>query len=594
MFDQYSLKEKFDFARKDISTAAGLDVPLTRENALVASLLYGNAEGRERLRNYGWSDEKQKAIVDLLDARDIALANAIWKMFDTNLWPELKALNDRTRGKAPPKVEAVPFKAAGGDATGGYFRLKYDTALDERAHRLDEGQAVKDLLGGGMGMSAKTNQGSSTERKQDVRLRPRLDLGVFAEAVNESVHDLAYREAVADTMRMLNDKAITSAVKQVVGLEGYRSLVTRVREVAAPPRNPVGFIEATISVARRNTVVNLMSGVKTALQNLTGLAPALAEINAGTLGAEVARFYSPKMAERYEFAMEHSAYMRGRFTSYDRDLQNNVKQLTVKGSLRPDESTFLALMGFIDKGVAVPVWNAALKQGMERFANDMDKAVAYADHVVRQTQGSGRDVDLAQIMSGHGGWGQLKKAFTMFYSYFNAQLNLLVKHGVVTHVEARENPSLAAAKMAAKLVAIVVVPTVLSEMLMHGAQKDDETAEQMLTRYSGAFVKYGAGMVPFVRDIVPGIWAQFTGDHYFGTKISPLDSAAEGVVKAAKSAADVAKGEGDAKDAKNLIMGAGYLTGVPGKLISDTVMGTQAWLAGEAGPEAILFGPPKK
>lgn len=594
LFDAYSMKEKFDFARKDIATPAGLDTPLTRENALVVALLFGNADGRERMRNYGWSDEKQQAIVSLLDNKDRELANGIWKMFDKNLWPELKDLNDRTRGKAPPKVEPVPYTSKAGEWSGGYFKLKYDTTLDERAHRIDEGQAVKELLGGGMGMSSKTNQGSSTERVQNVRLRPRLDLGVFAEAINETVHDLAYREAVADTMRMLNDKGIQNAVKQVVGLEGYRSLVTRVREVAAPPRNPSGFVETAISVARRNTVINLMSGVKTALQNFTGLAPALAEVNAGTLGAELARFYSPKMGERYEFAMEHSAFMRQRFTNYDRDLQNSIKKLTVNGSLRPDESTFLALMGFVDRGVVVPLWNAAFKQGMGRFENDTAKAVDYADHVVRQTQGSGRDVDLAKIMSGHGGWGQLKKAFTMFYSYFNGQLNLLVKHGVISKLEAQENPSAATAKFAAKMVAIVVVPTVLTEMLMNGMTKDGETEEERHRRYAGAFVKYGSGFFPFVRDIVPGMWAVLTGDKYFGTKTTPIDSAAEGIVRAAKSAQDVAKGENDEKDTKNLIMGVGYLVGAPGKLIADTVDGTRAWLNGEAGPQAIILGPPKK
>ena len=148
--------------------------------------------------------------------------------------------------------------------------------------------------------------------------------------------------------------------------------------------------------------------------------------------------------------------------------------------------------------------------------------------------------------------------------------------------------------MAAKMVAIVVVPTILTEMLMRGVQQDGETEEEMRLRYAGAFVKYGAGFFPFVRDIVPGVWAQFTGDHYFGTKISPLDSAAEGVVRAAKSAKDVAVGEGDEKDTKNLIMGTSFLVGAPGKLISDTVDGYRAWMNGEAGPEAILLGPPKK
>jgi len=594
-FDAYSLKERHDFSRKDIGTGTPADTALTRENALVVALLHGNPEGRERLANYGWSEAKQKAIISLLGTKDIDLANAIWRLFDTNLWPELKALNDRTRGKAPPKVEALPFETTGGSATGGYFRLKYDTTLDERAHRLDEGQAVKELLGNGFGMGSKTNQGTSTERKQNVSMRPRLDLGVFAETVNESVHDLAYREAIADTIRMLNDKGITNAIKQVVGTPGYRSLVNRVREVAAPPRSPSGFIEGAISIARRNTVINLMSGVKTALQNFTGLAPAFAEINAGTLMVEMAKFYGPKMAERYEFAMQHSAYLSRRFTSYDRDLSNAAAKFTVNGRLMPETSTFLALMGTVDKGVAVPVWNAAFRQGMERFANDTTKAIDYADHIVRQTQGSGREVDLPAIMAGHGAWGQLKGAFTMFYSYFNGQLNLLVKHGVISKVEARDNPALAVAKFTAKFIAIIAVPTILTEWLMNGVRQQGEDDKHWWMRMAGAFVRYGAGFFPLVRDVVPGVWTQLTGEgHYYGTKISPLDSAAESVVFGAKSAKNVATGHADEKDTKHLIMATGYGLGLPGKLVADTVEGTRQWLHGQAGPEAVVLGPPKK
>lgn len=595
LFKQFSLAERLAYSRKDIGSAIGL--PLTRENALVVALLHGNAEGRERLANYGWSEARQQQIIALLDARDMKLADGIWKMFDQNLWPELKALNDRTRGKSPPKVEPLPFTTAHGEARGGYFRLKYDTNLDERAHRLDEGAAVKELLGGGMGMSNKTNQGSSTERKQNVTLRPRLDLGVFAEAVNETVHDLAYREAVADTTRLLNDKGIQNAIKSVAGVPSYRALVTRVREVAAPPRNPSGFIENAVSIARKNTVVVLMSGVKTALQNFTGLVPALARVNAGSLGSELAKFYSPRMKEMYQFAHSQSQYMTNRHQSFDRDLQSMATQLTVNGKIMPETGTWLALMGVVDKAVSVPIWNAAFKDGMKTHANDATAAAAYADHIVRQTQGSGREVDLAAIMSGHGGYGQLKRVFTMFYSYFNGQLGMLVRSGAINRKAAAENPSLAAAKFARDFMLIFVLPAVLTEMFFkrQTANEETETDEQVAKRYTRALAMYGAGMLPVVRDLASFTWATFDGDAAnYGYKISPVQSAGEGVVKAAVSIGDVVSGEGDEKDAKDIIMGTGYAFGLPGKLIADTTLGTKAWLEGRAGPEAIAVGPPRR
>lgn len=593
LFKQWSLKERRDYGRKGIAVAS-IGTSITRENALVAALLYGNADGRKRLANYGWSDYSMQGVLEVLDERDWKLANAIWEQFDTKLWPELEALNKRTRGKAPPKVEALPFPTRYGEARGGYFRLKYDTDLDERAHRFDEGAAVRELLGGGMGMSAKTNQGASTQRKDGVVMRPRLDLGVFVEAVNETVHDLALREAVADTMRLLNDKGIQTAIKSSVGVPAYRALINRVREIAAPPRNPSGFIEKILASARRNTIVVLMSGVKTALQNVIGLVPALTRVNAGSIGLEMARFYSPAMAERYRFAMENSEYMRHRYQNFDRDLNDMAAKLTVKGRLLPDTATMLALMGMVDRGISVPVWNAAFKDGMAQFDNDSARAVDYADHIVRQTQGSGRDVDLPKIMSGHGGYGQLKRLFTMFYSYFNSQLQMLVRAGAIAKREASSNPGMAVGKFTLQFVMIAVMPAILTEMMM-GNGGDDEDDDKLAKRYARALAMYGAGMFPIVRDISSYTWSVFDTDTYnFGYKISPVQSAGEGVVKGIQSLGDILAGEGDIVDTKNAIMGTSFAFGLPGKLISDFVAGANAWMSGDAGPEALLFGAPRR
>lgn len=591
LFKQWSIKERRDYARKGIMVPS-IGTSLTRENALVAALLYGNADGRKRLANYGWTDYSMQGILDVLDERDWKLANAIWEQFDNKLWPELEALNKRTRGKAPPKVEPMPFPTKYGEARGGYFRLKYDTDLDERAHRFDEGAAVRELLGGGMGMAAKTNQGASTQRKDGVAMRPRLDLGVFVEAVNETVHDLALREAVADTMRLLNDKGIQTAIKSSVGVPAYRALVTRVREIAAPPRNPSGFIEKILASARRNTIVVLMSGVKTALQNVVGLVPALTRVNAGSIGREVAQFYSPAMAERYRFAMDNSEYMRHRYQNFDRDLNDMAAKLTVKGRLLPDTATMLALMGLVDRGVSVPLWNAAFKDGMAQFDNDNAKAADYADHIVRQTQGGGRDVDLPKIMSGHG--GQLRKILTMFYSYFNSQLQMLVRAGAVAKREASSNPGMAIAKFTVQFVMIAVLPAILTEMMMgHGG--DDEDEDKLAKRYARALAMYGAGMLPLVRDLAPYAWATFDTDTYnFGYKISPVQSAGESVVRGIQSLGDIVAGEGDIVDTKNAIMGTSFALGLPGKLISDFVVGANAWMSGEAGPGALLFGAPRR
>lgn len=447
-----------------------------------------------------------------------------------------------------------------------------------------------------MGTSAKTAQGSSTERQAEVSKRPRLTLDVFAEAVVETVHDLALREAVADTMRMLNDKGVQNAIKTAMGIPAYRALVNRVRETAAPPQNPAGFVEKTLTVARKNTIVTLMSGVGTALQNVTGFltsyARALEEGYAGGLTKEILKFYSPKMVERYEFATSMSSYMKNRHNSFERDLQDHVKGLTADAKIMPDMGTWLVLMAYVDKGVTVPVWNAAFKHGMKQYKNDEAKAVDYADHIVRHTQGSGRELDIARIMGGHGGWGQLKRVFTMFQSYFNSQLGVLVRSGAVNKRLAKTNPALASARFTRDFMLVYVLPAVLTKAVFAPPDKDPE---DWMRNYLRALVQYGTAMIPLWGSAMNSAWAQFDPSaHRYGYKITPVESGVEGIIKGVKSLGDVISGDSDDRDLKNIIMGVGFSVGLPGKLIADTTLGTKAILEGQAGPEALIQGPPKK
>lgn len=593
LFDQYSLVEKRQFSTKDIGGDIG--IPITREKALGVALLAGNAEGKERLRNYGWSDEQIIKIIDMLDERDKKLAEGIWDIFDNDLWPDLKALNERTTGKAPPKVEATPYVNRLGTWGGGYYKLSYDKRLDERAFKFDADKAISELRNG-LGMSGKTQQGSSKERQQGVKMRPRLDFGVFVETVTETVHDIAYREAIADVIRLMNNEDIREALKQIAGPEVFWAMRTRMAEVASAPKNPHGFIENFVSIARRNTIVNLMSGFGTAFQNLTGLIPATGRVNGWLLAREVGKFYSPKMGDMYQFATSKSEYMRHRFTSYEQDLVNAAKKLTVKGSIMPDTATFLALMGWVDRGVSVPVWNAAFAEGMEKYKGsdglpDEKQAVEYADHIVRQTQGSGRIVDKPGIMTGH----PLKTIFTMFHSYFNGQLQQLVRAGLVSKQEAKTDPRKATARVAMAFIVFWVLPALVTEFFKRAP--DDEDDEEKLARYAKGLALYPAAMFPIVKDIAPWAWDKYVADSGWARsfRMSPIESAVEGIGRGIESTGDIASGEGDQKDVKNLLMGIGFAAGLPGKLVSDVITGTYDFATGEAGPEAIVLGPePKK
>lgn len=584
---KYSLAERAKFSRKVIGKIKGSK--LTRESTVSIALLHGSQDGRDRLSNHGWSEAEQLEAIGLLDERDLDLVESIWGVFDKTLWPQLKALNERTRGRAPGKIPPASYKVGGRTMTGGYYRLKYIESNDTAADKLMDIETAVDAMLSGTPGKPRTSQNTSKSRVEGVKKRPRLDLGVMSEAINETAHDIALREAVADTARMMYDRDVKKAVIASGSETEYRAITEWLKTIALPPRNPDGFIENTLSIARKNTVTTLMSGLGTALQNVTGFASSLVEVPTGLLMREIARFYSPRGKAAYEFAIGNSGYLKNSLHVFDRDLQDSARRLTKDGNILPSTSVMLWFMTQVNKGIAIPTWNAAHAHGMKKFDNDHAKAVNYADGIVRQSQGSGRSMDAAKIMSGQGPGGQIKTIFTMFYSYFNAQLGTLISSGVLNKRLAKTDPGLAVALFTKDFLLVFAIPAILTRMVFSGNAPEDDDP---LHKYGIAMLQYGLSMLPIVRDIGNYLLVKVDKElPNYGLKITPVESAGEGVVKGAMSIPDIISGEGTNKDTKDAIMGVSYAVGLPGKLIVNTTLGTKAILEGKAGPKALIYGP---
>ena len=566
--DAYTWKERREFGKKDIGTAA-IGEPLSRENALVAALLAGSKEGRDRLANYGWNDARIAQVVNLLDAKDIALANAIFDMFDNTLWPKLEALNKRTMGVSPPKVLPIALQAKNGTLTGGYFPIRYDGDMDARSSSFDDKQAL-DLMKNGIGLSAKTNQSSSQARVDGVKMRPLLSLSVMSKVAGETAHDISLREAVMDSARLLNNAEIAQGIQNIVGMEGWKSLKKNLGDIASPPHDAGGIFAGAANFARRNVVTALMSGVGTAVQNFTGLLPAFSRVHKGLLLKEIADV--PHLIEKYKDTIEKSAYMRERFGQFERDLVNDVDKLGMKKGLMPDQSVWFAMMAWVDRAVSVPVWQAAYREGAAKGVD----AVEYADHIVRQTQGGGRLIDRAPIMRG----GALQQLFTMFYSYFNGQLNLVARDAALAKREvAQGEVSKAAARLAASAIFVWILPAVVTELTRQAP--DDEDDEEKLQRVVRATILYPTAMIPLLRDFAPFVYDKVAGNRAFDPRLTPVQGFVSTLSRAATAAGDIGSDDFDEKDFKALMMGVGFTFNLPAILFTDVVLGTKALLNGE-------------
>jgi hypothetical protein len=382
------------------------------------------------------------------------------------------------------------------------------------------------------------------------------------------------------------------AIKAVSGNPVYTELLAKVNEVAGVPRDPSSKVLKGLNIARKNTIVVLMSGVKTALVNYSGLIPALNRINAGSLVKNTAKVHSWRMMEMIRFATESSAYMRERNQQYTSDLQHEMASLTVKNKLLPEMGTFLILMRLVDQVTSTSVWSAAYEDGVKRFKNH-DRAVSYADNITRSTQGSGRDVDTSKIMERFGPWA---KPFTMFYSFFNRQLALLVRQGVIgTNLWNSGRRVEAVGKLTAAYMTIVVIPALINDLAAGRCDKAIEGDEGWTRCVSKAIAMNMAGFVPVVRDFVPYVWGKMDDQEpNYSMRVTPITSALEGIGSGFESTVDAIHGEGDAKDVKAIFMGIAYTIGLPGLLLWNVVAGTESVINDDAPAKSVLFGPPRK
>lgn len=121
---------------------------------------------------------------------------------------------------------------------------------------------------------------------------------------------------------------------------------------------------------------------------------------------------------------------------------------------------------------------------------DTERAIAYADQIVRTSQGSAGALNLAEIQTGT----ELNKLLTMFYSYFSVLYNVTAER---LHMTKRET-GIRRFKVVADAMYLYILPSVLSEMIAGRGPDDDE---EWLAWAAKIELAYLAAPLPLLRDI---------------------------------------------------------------------------------------------
>lgn len=548
---------------------------LSREGRLAIALNWGNETNRARvMEGERWTPAQVQAVLDTLSKAEWDFVQGVWDYIDT-YWPAIADKERRVSGLPPAKVEPLPVSTKWGQYRGGYYPIKYDPQRSSKAEADSVAETLKQAMQG-LYTRATTRRGHTKARVESV-LRPvRKDLGVIFEHVDQVIHDLAWHEWLIDANRLLGAKQIDQAIREHYGPEVLHTMKEALKDIA------VGELPAQLALHKAlnhlrtgATIAGLGWNLSTALMQPLGLTQSMVRIGPQWVARGVAKWLgsAARMENTVATIYAKSEFMRLRGKTLQREI-NEIRN-RVRGKSSAIEASYFYLIQKFQMVADVPTWLGMYEKALAEGADEA-RAVALADQAVLDAQGGGQVKDLAEIQRGH----PLFKLFTNFYSYFNTTYNLTAES--VARTDFR-NPA-SVGRLAVDFLLLYTIPAVLGALIRAALQGDlddeDELAERLIREQLG----YLLGTMVGLRELGDAVQG-FQG--YRGPPGMRFFAETTALAK------QVEQGEADEALLDKLNAAGGILFHYPAGQVERTARGVAAIADGEAGPQALIVGPPR-
>jgi hypothetical protein len=490
-------------------TGAPAMMRITRAKMLGIARHVGNESNFHKLtKGMGWEPD---AVWRFLDAnmteKDWAATKATWDAFE-KLWPETEAMIRRLGGVVPEKIPLRPFKTRFGEMAGGYAPIDYDPINSRLGAKF--GEVMSDpnqSIGKGEYYKATTTRNSSlNNRVEGYTDRLNLNYEYIGRALKETVHDLAYREALLDADKLINHPDVRNAFQRAFGREEYAGLQKFLDNVKNMHTrlDQMDRVEKAFQYARQGvTAVGIGYRVSTVLKH--GSAAALKSLGYMQGGGEkyfvsrLARIGTGQMAADIAEAQAKFPEIRTRMLQMDRDYKVASSGLFEGETLLEKNDRYgHAMVAWADALSAVATAHAAydwattegIPEGLGGTGEPMshDDAVRYANKVVREAHGSALETARSNFMHSKG----VKSLFGVIYGFQNntfGQFSDLIDKAVTGKGDK--------VNILAKAMGAIVVPAVFTYYLSHGGPQE---ADELPAWLAKAITGEAASMVPFVRE----------------------------------------------------------------------------------------------
>ena len=547
----YTKGEKLGFlSKKYIPELKGTTNPnLSRNERLAFGLNMGNA-GNVAVMKDTYTDAQIDAVMATLTDKDVDVIESIWEQIDS-YWPELSALEERTTGVKPAKVEPSPFVLPSGrKVKGGYYPLLADPNADRNSKEQYMSSQTLQAFSSGGKAKVSTKHGSTIERQGFGERPVWLDLRGLFEHIDGVIKDIEMREAVSDVNRVIRSKPFEKAVKDAKGSEFYEMFNNWLENTVGASKPPITTVEKMSQYARTGASIAEMGlSVRTMLMQPFGFTNTVALLGEKYAAKGLAEFIGQRGGSVRK-VMEASAFMRNRSATFNRDVREANRWMGVD-SLKQDvvNASFRGIQ-YLDMAVSIPSWLGAYQKALDE-GRAHDDAVDFADQTVSRGQGTGLPRDMADISQGPV-W---KKMFTMFYSYFSAYQNMQTDMWKQTNFK---NPA-QAMKYAKNQIWVTIIPSIAVDALFNQLFGGDD--ETLWLRVGGSIAKTLLGGMVFVRDVANVAASGFKFDY----QLTPAGNPIKEVGNVAKQLGpSIEDGEMSTPLIKSLIMFAGYAAQLPG------------------------------
>lgn len=554
----------------------GPNVSFRGKTALLHAILHtGNESNQSKLlRGYKWDASAWQTFLDrmhrdkVLTKADYDYAQGVWDLLDS-IKPQAQQAHHEMYGYYFNEITAKELTTPFGKYKGGYV-----PAIADRVQSVDQAiREEKDLFdqAGNSFMFPTTGKGFTKSRIEEYAAPLALDLTTIPLHLDKTMRFVHLEPRVKDAARLITNKRLRSALDAMDSTAAKDMLVPWLQRsaqqtVATPGRNR--HADRMFRYLRKATGAQIMVGnVLNTLQQLTGFSLSLTKVKAKHMRGAMVNYLRHPVQYAEDIA-ERSAFMKGRTSTQVIEIQQTIDDILLNPTKYEKARKFADRHGyFMQQGtqslVDLVTWGAAYDQA---HAQNLDErmAVRAADAAVRQTQGSFAPEDLSNFEAGT----PFTRAFTMFYSYFNMQANLLgTEFGKLAD-------GMGVRKHAGRAFYLYfvgfMIPAILAESIVKGVggfdpDDDDDYLNEALSVFFGSQLRSALAFFPGVGPItLAGINA--FNDKWYDDRIStsPVVSLLESAARAPHSLYKAMSDDGHSKRAvRDVLTLLGLVTGLP-------------------------------